>query len=249
MKITPPTEGDFLQLETEHAHRFPEKAAIEVPGDGGKLMRLPLVLGIPSGASKMPDGETPSRAWQKAVAITLRKMRDEDTAPMLRDCILWPAPKTWAEWCKRWPAMHVQAYHLVRDKFGGALTMLEQPGEGEKAPEAIATAMTAHPTGAWRRLAPRPDAKFDVVIVPPERLAWKMYMDGLSSDAPKFWEDTLEMVKASVVAIEGKARIDGADIKLDYADVVARWPGQAMLTIAIVGHLAGVAARTELGNW
>jgi hypothetical protein len=249
MKITPPNEDELLELELEHEHRYPEKAAIEVPGEGGKLIRLPLLLGIPSGACKMPDGEKPSRAWQKAVAITLRKMRDEDTAPLLRDCILWPSRKVWAEWCERWPAMHVQAYHLVRDKFGGALTMLEQPGEREEAPAPIAAAIAAHPNGVWRRLAPRRDAKFDVVIAPPDPISWKLYMEGLGAEDANFWESTLDMVKASVVAIDGTARIGAADIKLSFDAVIARWPGQAMLTIAIVGHLAGVAARTELGNW
>jgi hypothetical protein len=50
---------EFAALAAENAHRYPEKFAVKVIGDGGVRVTLPFVLGNPSGACKMPEGVKP----------------------------------------------------------------------------------------------------------------------------------------------------------------------------------------------
>jgi len=238
MNINPPSPERFAALVAAHAHRYPEKAAVTVIGDRGLPVRLPFVFGNPAGASRMPAGETPSPAWNRAIATTLGLPGDEDPQRLLTDCMLWPEPPTWVEWSERWPAMWSEALRALRIKYGGADDAIEEPGFDEPPPAALASAVVSSPRVVWRRLKPPKRAPIAIAIESPPADRWQLFRDALQADGADVWRLTHEMVQAQVRACE-----------MDYVELSLRWPGFVLHALRVISRLAGKAAKIEVGEW
>jgi len=72
LDIKPPTPEEYASLASQHSHRFPEKYTVSLPGDHGTTVRIPVVIGNPSGPCKMTLGQKPAPAWSNFLAPALR---------------------------------------------------------------------------------------------------------------------------------------------------------------------------------
>jgi hypothetical protein len=246
MEIKLPSQADFDAIAATQPHRHPEKAAITVPGDGGVLVRLPFILGNPSGASRLQSGARPSPAWSTTVAVLFKAAPDSSTLSdqLVQDCILWPDRATWATWADRWPGLAVSVFNAARQKFGGALDNLEEPGFDEPPPERIFEMLSQHPRAIWRRLRVRQETAL-LVIEPPSAIGWRLFRDAMQKRDADHWKLVCELAEASVLAT---AKEDGAGAQAS-AELIERWPGMAVAVVTLISQLAGTAAETELGEW
>ncbi len=245
MEIIRPTEAELQGLLAEHVHRFPEKARFTVVGDGGAEVTLPVLLGNPSGACKIPEGRVVSPAWGETVAATF-KMRagaETDTPALVADCVLWPPAPTWSEWTSRWAALPERVFPAIRRKTGAELDMLEDPKPGEKPPDALAGMLQRTPAAVWRRLKP-PGAEFFAAIIPPDPGLWRLFVDGMKKRDEKHAQLARDLATASLLAI---VNANGEAVPSE--TLLDRWPGQALLVDLIVSHLAGLTADYALGEW
>ena len=174
MRYDPPSEEDARRLIAEHAHRYPEKASITIGG-----VRLPFIIGNPTGATKGRARDA-SPAWSDAVAVTLQIKRPDDTqADQLgADCVIWPPPATFNEWCDRWPALSGRVAQLARQKFGGDLGCVSEPAFDEKPPESVAVALVEQ-SAAVHRIARVGSVRLDLVVTTPSRPAWDAFTEAV----------------------------------------------------------------------
>lgn len=118
--IAPPSPEALAELVQANAARFPEKATVTVIGDDGEDLRLPLLIGIPTGATKpLPAKALP--VWPDLVALTMGAKREgADTIgdALTRDCLLFPTPSILAAWEERWPAVVNSIQGVVGEKIG-----------------------------------------------------------------------------------------------------------------------------------
>lgn len=235
MLIADPTAEERALLKKDHAHRFPELRYLLMPGDGAKI-RLPVVLGNPSGACKMPEGRKPRGAWKKSVAATFGRETDFDFSALVTDCVLWPTQSVFAQWCERWPALMDAIRSPLRAKYGGAQSLVSEPGrEEEHAPE-IEAALEANPSATWMRFSPK-GAVIDVVVKAPASHVWSLFVEAMRAADADAWALVLDLTVSSVVA--STAPID---------TTLARWPGLALLVGREVGYLAGMVAEVVEGE-
>jgi hypothetical protein len=247
MQITPPTEAEVASLVAAHAHRFPAKYTLTVPGDGGKTVRLPVLVGNPSGAAPLP-GEKPSPAWSIIVAAALR-LRTE--APGLsqqvaEDCVLWPPPASWAQWLARWPGLPAKLADLISAKVAAEPNAIEQPADGDEPPQPLQAILASHPAAAWRRARAQGEV-FAIALEPPGGTAWKLWQEALHKPKADAWKLVRELVEAcvrGVVAVKG----DNATT-CDLDETIRRWPGLAVMLVGELGELVGAAAEVEAGGW
>lgn len=240
--IVPPSPDELARIMDEHAHRFPETASIKVPGDGDVLVKLPLLLGIPTGALPVDkDGKTltgtpVSSAWSNAVAARLKFRADDDATGgrLVADCVLWPSPSMWREWCAEWAAIDGAASRLVALKIGSYLDVIQEPADGEKPPAGIAPSAR----GVWRVLTPQ-GKRFDVAIEPPDSTAWRLFVKAALAPGEDVARRAREIVEASVTGFAPGTLLDALD----------RYPGLVMALLAQSAYLAGVGAEVTLGEW
>jgi hypothetical protein len=248
--IAMPTEVELADLLAKNAHRAPEKARVVVV-DGDTDVRLPLLLGIPSGACAAPD-PLASAAWDNTVAATFKMRADveEDTEALVEDCVLWPPPAVWATWTARWPALPQMVLIALRQKLGASMKQIYEPARGEKPLdskrallEPIAKLVAAHPGATWRRLTFQ-GVTLVVAMRPPDSGVYRLFKDAMSKRGAKAAALARDFAAACTLGIvfDGGAAISAEE-------VFARWPG-AYLLLAFNGvGLAGLAAEVELGNW
>lgn len=239
MKIpTTPSGADLDALLAEHGHRFPETARVPVVDDGDEDVLLPILLGSPSGACRMPEDEKPSKAWRNMLAGGA----DDINEQLARDCVLWPERATWNAWCVRWPlladAVGTMVAHILAD------VQLSKPSIDDVAPPAIEKALTSKPHAVWRQLQVRGE-KFLLVIAPPDAAAVELYHEAFNATGADRWKVALEAVNARVAACER----DGDGQAMSIAEVVARWPGVAFPIVNEANRLAGARAEVLLGKW
>lgn len=252
MDFSPPSAEELARLLALHAHRHPEKRTITVLGDGGRPVRLPFVLGNPTGATlldgdgRMPDGRRPTTAWSDTVRVTLNLAKDGPGAAqaLVEDCVLWPGRVQLAQWAERWPALYGTLVDPVQRKLGGS-KVLETPDPDDDAPPApIAEALKATPRAVWRFLAPRPDERFAVAIESPDATTWRFFQEETNKAEANVWPVVLDVVKNATRAF---CRADGAPAGFELT--VARWPGLAVALFTVVSALGGAAAAVEEGGW
>jgi hypothetical protein len=245
MIVTPPSDDELRDLLAEHAHRHPDKAAVTVVGDGGLPVRLPFLLGTPTGACELGEDVRPSSAFADLLASAIGlKAEPPDLGPRLaRDVVLWPSPPTLAQWMARWPALPARISEALAQKLAIKDSCLEEPSYDEEPPAAIAAAIAADSRTTWRRLRP-PGAVFAAAIRPPAPQPYRIFQDALKKAKADPWPVVRDGACAglSVVVDEGGKVVDAAT-------VMKRWPGLAALVIAEVRLLAGAGAEVQLGNW
>jgi hypothetical protein len=243
MDIQRPTEAELAALLAEHAHRFPEKARFTV-ADGDADVKLPVLLGNPSGACKMP-GSLVSPAWDATAAATFKMRPDSEavTEQLVADCVLWPNGETWLIWVQRWPALPEVVHAAVRQKTGARVAMLVEPKPGETCPDALVPALARVHGAVWRHLKP-PGGEFTAAISPPDSGAWRMFGDAMKRRDAEHAQLARDLAESCLLATVGS---DGLVVKA--ADIFDRWPGMVLLVGLIVAHLAGLTASYELGEW
>lgn len=245
MDIQKPTDGELAALLSEHAHRYPEKARFTVV-DGENDVALPVLLGNPSGASKLPMGKTASPAWDTTAAATFKMRPDTEavTEQLVADCVLWPDAATWASWTRRWPALPEIVQVAVRRKTGSSLAMIEDfPDDAEK-PEPIRHALERFHGSVVKRFKPTDKDVIDAVIMPPDAGLWRIFGDAMKKRGAGAGKLARDLAAACLTVA---MRSDGSAVTAD--DLFDRWPGQALLVGLVVSHLAGITARFELGEW
>lgn len=226
--LPPPEERKALLAK--HAARFPEAFDFQVYGDGGRLEPLKLVLGTPVADSS---------AWETAVAATFKpKSVTADSAALVMDCLVWPDPATWGGIVQRWPALPESVGVTLRRKLGGSLFMIEEPGVREPLPEIVKEAQTRIPGATWRRLRLDEDNVIDVAVRPPEAIVWQMFQDAISKEGAACWPLARDFGAASIAASSMPA-----------SDLVARWPGAALLIALTASRLGGLAAEVAKGEF
>lgn len=223
--------ADREAIRREQAHRFPELRYFPKPGDDGQPVKLPVVLGNPSGACKMPKGARVSKAWGEKVAQTFGAADDTDLSQLVTDCILWPPPPIWAEWLQRWPALAESIRPALVRKYGGAADQIAEPGPDETAPEAIAAARS--PGDAWVRFK----GEIDLIVKAPTSGQWAMFTEAMKRPAADHWALALDLAMACTVAATHPI-----------AETFARWPGLALLVDREASYLAGLATEYEEGE-
>lgn len=246
MEITKPDAAELAALMAMHAHRHPETGTLRVLGDGDQAVELPILVGNPSGACKMPRPDDASTAWDQIALGTFNMRPDDDglTEQLAADVVLWPDAATWGTWCKRWAALPQLVQGLVRRKMGGSRTQLERPDAKEPRPAAVAPLLERNPGAVWRRLKPSREGELDVVLTPPDAGIWRLFKTSFGKPRAKHAELLRDMVAASVLAV---MRADGAP--MEAAELFDRWPGFVLTLSLQVHELAGLVAEAALGEW
>jgi hypothetical protein len=235
--ITLPSPEERKAILAAHAHRYPERFDFTVVGDGGKSLKLPILLGNPSGSCKMPSGQEPTDAWATTVAATFKAAKSDDVG-LVADCVLWPDASTWEKWINRWPGLPVPVGRALRRKAGASLAQIETPDSNEKPPEEIAQLQRRAPSTAWRRFVPDLQTAIDLAISCPDLATWQGFQDALKEPGADYVERTRHMAQ---VAVEYSS--------MPVADLFARWPGLPVTIVGVVGDLAGIAAEFERGEF
>ena len=223
-------------LKHEQAHRFPELRFFPKPGDDGKDIRLPVVLGNPSGACVMPEGKRASKMWTHLVASTFGVRDDFEDTALVTDCVLWPPPGVWARWAERWPALPPSVAPALRRKYGGSIHQVSDPGDEVEMPPEIATALAASPGAAWLRFEPT-GAQVDLAIKAPASHVWSLFREAMKKPDADHWALVLDLAVNSVAASTRPI-----------AAVVGQWPGLALIITQRVSRLAGSTTEFEEGE-
>lgn len=223
------------QLKRDQAHRFPELRYFPKPGDDGKPIKLPVVLGNPSGACKMPKGLCASKAWNEKVAETFGGEK-VGWANLVADCVLWPAPHIWAAWLERWPALADSVRPALIAKYGGDTDQITEPREDDEAPAAIAEKRAEHPGATWQRFQPK-GATVDLLVRAPTSSHWSLFTDAMKRPDADHWALVLDLATGCTVASTMPA-----------AEAFVRWPGLALLVNREASYLAGLATEYEEGE-
>lgn len=224
-----PPEAERKALLEANKDRFPEPKEVTVFVDGGNTDKLTVVLGNPS---------KNSAAWDNAVASTFKPRQvNADNVALVSDCVLWPDAATWGGIVRRWPALPETLSTHVRRKLGGAMSMLEEPGDKEDLPEIVKSAQATNAAVVWRRLR-MPSATIDVAVRPPEEMVWRMFQQQMAKDDVECWPLARDFAVASVAASS-----------MPVTDLFGRWPGSALLVALTSSMLAGLAADVEAGEF
>lgn len=223
------------RIKVEHAHRFPELRYFPKPDDEGGTIKLPVVIGNPTGSCKMPKGAPVSRAWAQSVTRTFGGDRG-DNAEFVRDCVLWPPPPVWAQWCHRWPALPESVRPAIVAKYGGDTDDVSEPGPDVEAPKDIAEARAANPGSLWVRFE-RKSACVDFVVKAPSAFQWAAFSNAMKEPNADAWALALDLALACTVAAT-----------MSVAEVFNRWPGLALQIDREASYLAGIRSDFEEGE-
>lgn len=255
MEIKPPTADELAQLTAQHVHRFPEKFSLSMPGDRGSTVKIPVLIGNPTGACKMPLGERPSAAWSNFIAalFQVRPESAELERQAAADCLLWPTPIVWSQVAERWPGAPSVLWKAASKKCGASLALMDIPEDGDPPPPPIAAELDRYPRAVWRILNP-PGQKLAVVIDSPKSIAWSFFSDAMKKDDADRWALVCEL---SQMAVPAAVRIIDATMAeperyepVNFVeDIMSRWPGFALHVAATLSYLAGRIAKVEREGW
>lgn len=244
MNFAPPAPEVLEQLLSTFAHRHPEKVVIVVIDDGDQPRRLPFLLGNPTGACALPDGEEASPVWGEAVGAALKLGPGPAALELARDVVLWPPAPELAAWCARWSALPGRVVVAAREKYAGLYNLVERPRSDEAPPAPIAPLVTGRV--AWRWLRPRGES-YAVAITPPGAAPWRLFVDAINRPTADRWKLLRDLVTSCA---RGAARVteeDAAGVELE--KVIDQYPGLALLLFSAVSDLAGLGASVEVGEW
>jgi len=222
--IAPPSPEALAELVEANAARFPEKAAVVVIGDDGESLRLPLLVGIPSGATK-PLPSTALPVWSDLVALTMGAKRtgaETIGEALARDCILFPKPGILSAWEERWPAVVHAISNIVGAKIGMEADLVAPVPkvDGKVVPGAF--------------LVGRPALL--VTITAPSRAHYV----ALRAAVRREGADHVALLDDLIAAcVKGR----GVD------ELLVRHPGLALPLYRTVMRLAGEQAEAHLGEW
>jgi hypothetical protein len=250
MEIKTPTTEQVAAICSEHAARYPEPAAITMVGDRGVAVRLPFILGSPSGACKLAaDKKAP--IWASFVGAALKMSEAPGNAEELaaNDCILYPDFATYKEWCTRWPALPSAVWRAVRRKIGMELDAVEEISFDDELPDAVKAALVTFPAASIRRVnvrARKVDRQFVCLISPPPAPSWRFFLEAMRKPRADHWSLTMEMAQGSIKIAHEASTNREIDVG---SELLTPWPGVALLTLATVSVLAGQTADVELGEF
>jgi hypothetical protein len=244
--ITPPPTDEVAALIAAHASRFPEKHTLSVIGDGGKMVRLPILIANPLGAREIPKDKKTPGVWSQIVASAMRLRTEPPNVAdtLARECLLWPPAALWSQWSQRWPGLPKAVADVLTQKVGAAAISIDAPSDEEEAPVALTEALELFPRGCWRKTRPG-DEILALAIVPPEAPVWRLFTEALNKPQADVWRMCWELASACTVAAadsaSGNARAP--------AEVFTRWPGLVPLVIAEISALIGASVEVEAGGW
>lgn len=255
MEIKPPTADELSVLLSQHSHRFPEKRTLSLPGDRGSTVRIPVLIGNPSGACKVPIGERPSAAWSNVIAETFSVLDKgvDVVRQAAADCVLWPNEAVWAQIVERWPAAPDTLWKAARAKCGASLAQLDIPAADETPPELVAAMLDKYPRAVWRRLD-GDGTPLVIVVDAPKSIAWSFFSTAMRKSDADRWELISQMNQG---AVPGAWKVIEATMaepeRLEPFDFIGegltRWPGFALHVAITLGQLAGIAARVDRDGW
>lgn len=237
------TDEVRTQLRAEHAARYPELAVLPLSGDGGKAVRLPLILVNPKGSCAPLEGVKLEGSWPLIVgpSIGFGQMPPNLSDQIMRECVVWPDKTTLAKHATRWPDLPLDIANAVMKKMGATPGNIVRPADDEQPPAPIAAAMAANPRAAWRRVRVSKTEQLAIVIDPPSGAVWRLSKTAFAS--PTAWKAMFELAHACIkgcATLEGEPRAVG--------EVFDRWPGIAALMMPAISALMGVAEEIELGE-
>lgn len=242
MQIPVLTPDDEARLRADGG-RWPNKFFIVETGDDGAPVKVPVVLGNPTGTCVLEDQRLASPAWANIVAATYGQRAEPDDGELVRDCLLWPPPGAWAQLVDRWPALPQSVTKLIRSKLGWKLDdFVEAPHDYEAPPELVA-ARARHPRAVLRvaliGVGERRE-RVGVVVNAPSSASWRIFLAAVRKKDADHWAIVREYAEAVIVAVDG-APSPGA--------LLSRWPGLALTVGWTASGLAGVGADVEMGEW
>lgn len=244
MLVTEPTPEEVASIQSTHPFRFPTLIHITVPGDRGAAVRLPFVMGNPTGACAMPLGKEPTTVWNSFVtaALSQEALPEGEEAASL-DCILWPAPDVVSQWFERWPALPAQTWKAAKKKCGALLEAGADPDPADaKLPSAVKAALDKNPRAALRRYNPRKES-FLFLVDPPASSAWRIFM-GSIREGKEVAKTAGEMAQVCTRFVFDEQR----GMEVPFAEVTKQWPGLAVQACLTVSVMAGAATQIELGE-
>lgn len=239
---TAPAPDERAALLAEHAHRFPVPVPITVRGDGGAPVRLPFLLGNPTGSLRAPTGRVSPAFAQIIGSINLGKDEGDDDE-LARDCVLFPSPAPITAARNRWPGLISEISKQIASKIGLGSTGAEVFA-GEEMPAEIAAALEAHPRATCRRFTPpgadgRP-VDLLLVIDTPSRVTYDAFTDAMQARDADRVRLAREFAEGATVAVCGAPSA---------AAIFDRWPGVLVLAVGVAAKLAGAASESRLGEW
>ena len=243
IEIAAPVPVAIDRLLTGNAIRFAERAHLEVIGDRGRPVRLPLVVAVPSGSL---DSGKASDVWQRVLSARHNGVDGGDLDEELAiDCLLYPDAETRKLWISRWPRVLNQVAGLICQKIGLLDSgILGTPDAAEPDPEVLAEALKAHPAAAWYALRPGSERLY-AVVEPPSLAAWRIFEQRRKTKGTRLHGLLSELVTAQVVAVVQET--GGALVPM--APLLARFPGLVSVLGIAVRHLAGGATEAALGEF
>jgi len=249
IEVVRPSAAEIAALVAENAHRFPEKAMFQAPEGAGDVS-LPVLLGIPSGACKLPGGKFATSAWSDTIAVTFKMLKGADASPeqLAADCILWPDAGTWGKWVERWPALPGRVVVALRRKLASSLEMIDEEPKGEM-PEAVQAAIARMPSAVWRKLEvdgpgrPSKPEFYDMVVAPPDAGVWRMFCAAMKVRGEAYASLARGLAESCVVVCVK----DGAAVTAEA--LFDRYPGHVILVGLTAAHLAGISASFTMGEW
>jgi hypothetical protein len=246
MMIQVPSDEELAAMLAQHAHRFPVRASIPVLGDAGERMRLPLLLGVPSGACRMPAGSRSSPVWKTIVSSILEgSFKAAVIAEHLaNDCVLWPDQRICAEWRERWPAIPNDIALAVLRLVGAEVAALGEPSPLEEPPKAIEEVLLEHPRAVWRHMRPRDEA-YEVVIECPDAVRYDAFSDAIGRADADAMALCREFAEAQVMACVSKA----SSTPVPLGKAFDPHPGLVILVASQARRLGGAQAEVRLGEW
>lgn len=241
--FTPPalTDAELSAIRVQHAHRFPQTARIRLSSQAGSVP-IQLVIGIPTGAAKMPPGAVVSPAWNESVVSTLRR---EDSAGLAaqvaRDCVLWPAPAVLEGIFAQWPALPNVIAPLALKKAGrGSVTA---PLTTDTPPAPLAEQLAKRPRAVWRWVRPSRGDAFALVIDAPGYIPWQTFADAIKEPGGDKWQLVVDFVDTCcpfVCTAQGTAAT--------LAEAIGPVPFAAIHLASEAAELGGAGADAELGE-
>lgn len=240
MNLPELTLEERAALKREQAHRFPELLFFPKPGDDGKPVKLPIVLGNPPGACKMPHGVRVSKLWDEKVARTFGALSGgtDDPVPMsqlVAECVMWPSAPVWTEWLERWPALGTSVGPALVHKYGGAMDQVGEP-DLSAAPDVIASARADAPGSTFMRFQPK-GATVDLLVKAPSSGQWALFTEAMKRPDAGHWDLVLQLATACTAAST-----------MALADAFLRWPGLALQIDREAAYLAGLNTEYEEGE-
>lgn len=242
MQIVEPTTEEIAAAIAANPYRYPEVVHLTVVGDRGARVRLPFIIGNPSGSTPVVK---PLPVWRDFVAAVLK--RDEfpgGAEAGVSDCLLWPNAVTWSEWSDRWPALAGQLWRAAKTKCGADMDLIVEPDyDDPNLPVDVKAALAQFPRASLRRFESH-SAKVLFLIDPPAPVVWRIFMDSMKVTGGDTWKHAREMAQVCTKFVFDEQT--GGPVAFD--KVIGEWPGFALMTCRTVAVLAGAAAEVELGE-